>query len=169
MECLKCGFDDGSESDSCAKCGVVHAKARQASAQQAEQRRKAAAERAISDLSERRLKADEKISASLNPFHDTQYLLDKDSYPVTEFLSGFFLFMAACTAIIEIMGLVYFYQWGRILFSSQELIFYMISIVVTSAGTVVVLLAISEGLKMGRNVANNTRATREYLRQIAGR
>ncbi|MCL1477038.1 MAG: hypothetical protein MH219_05480 [Marinobacter sp.] len=169
MECLKCGFDDGSESDTCTKCGVIHAKVRQVSEQQIEHRRKAAAERAISDLSEKRLKADETISASLNPFHDTQYLLDKDSYPVTEFLSGFFLFMAACTAIVEFFGLVYFYQWGKLFFSSRELVLYMASIVVTSAGSVVVLLAISEGLKMGRNVANNTRATREYLRQIAGR
>jgi hypothetical protein len=43
----------------------------------------------------------------------------------------------------------------------------MISLVVASVGSVIVLLAI-EGLTMGRDVANNTRAMREYLRRIGG-
>jgi hypothetical protein len=34
---------------------------------------------------------------------------------------------------------------------------------------VVVLLAVAEGLKLGRDVANNTRAMREYLRRMTGR
>lgn len=35
--------------------------------------------------------------------------------------------------------------------------------------SVVVLLAVAEGLKMGRDVANNSQAVREYLRKMAGR
>jgi hypothetical protein len=35
--------------------------------------------------------------------------------------------------------------------------------------SVVVLLAIAEGLKLGRDVANNSRAVREYLRRMTGR
>ena len=45
----------------------------------------------------------------------------------------------------------------------------MISLVVASVVSVVVLLAIAEGLKMGRDVANHTRAMRAYLRSMAGR
>lgn len=50
----------------------------------------------------------------------------------------------------------------------KELLLLMISLVIASVGSVVVLLAVAEGLKLGRDVANNSRAMREYLRGMAG-
>ncbi len=41
----------------------------------------------------------------------------------------------------------------------------MISLTIGSAISVAILLAISEGLKMSRDVANHTRAMREYLEE----
>jgi hypothetical protein len=49
------------------------------------------------------------------------------------------------------------------------MLLFMTSLAVASAGSVVVLLAIAEGLKMGRDVANNSRAMREYLGRMGGR
>jgi hypothetical protein len=49
------------------------------------------------------------------------------------------------------------------------MLLFMTSLAVASAGTVVLLLAVAEGLKMGRDVANNSRAMREYLRRMVGR
>jgi hypothetical protein len=51
----------------------------------------------------------------------------------------------------------------------KEILLFMTSLAVASVGSVVLLLAVAEGLKMGRDVANNSRAMREYLRRLAGR
>jgi hypothetical protein len=56
-----------------------------------------------------------------------------------------------------------------LIFSPREMLLFMTSLAVASAGSVVVLLAIAEGLKMGRDVANNSRAMREYLGRMGGR
>jgi hypothetical protein len=73
------------------------------------------------------------------------------------------------SAISEISGLIYFYQWGNLISGPKEILLFMTSLAVASVGSVVLLLAVAEGLKMGRDVANNSRAMREYLRRLAGR
>lgn len=76
--------------------------------------------------------------------------------------------MAVFTAVVEAIGLIYFYHWGKLIFSLGELVLILIILAAFAAGSVVVLLAIAEGLKMGRDVANHVRASRDYLRKIAG-
>lgn len=86
----------------------------------------------------------------------------------TPLVGAVFVFLAAFTAIIEVVGLIFFYRWGKFIFGQVELVLVLITLAVISAGSVVVLLAVAEGLKMGRDVANHVRASREYLRKIAG-
>jgi hypothetical protein len=146
---------------------VAFAKVKRALEEDAAFRRRVAAERSISAIAEKRMEADEQIRSRLS--FDPEYAKDEEAYPVVQFLSGVFAFLAAFTAITEILGLINFYRWGRLFLQSRELLLYTVSLGVASAGSVVVLLAISEALKMGRDVANHTRAMREYLRRFAGR
>lgn len=115
------------------------------------------------------MEADEEVRSRLNLGPDPEYVQDEAAYPVIHFLSGVFYFLAVLTGIIETLGLIYFYQWGKLIFSPREMLLFMSSLALVSAGSVVLLLAVAEGLKMGRDVANNTRAMREYLRRMAGR
>ncbi len=168
MKCLKCGFDVGDAgAASCPKCGEVFAKVQKSAEEDAASQRRIAAERSLSAAIEKRMEADEDIRSRFEP--DAEDARDEVAYPMVRFLSLVFIFLAMFTAFSEILGLVYFYQWGKPIFSQGKLLLFMFSLAVASAGSVVVLLAISEGLKMGRDVANHARAMREYLRRVAGK
>ena len=170
MKCPKCSFDiRESGATACPKCGVVFAKVQRALAEEAAFNRRITAERSISAILEKQMEADEEVRSRLNLGPDPEYARDEAAYPVIHFLSAVFYFLTVLTGIIETLGLIYFYQWGKLIFSPGEMLLFMISLAVASAGSVVVLLAVAEGLKMGRDVANNSRAMREYLRRMAGR
>lgn len=170
MKCPKCGFVmQGTGEASCPKCGVVFAKVQRAMAEEVAFNRRVAAERSISATMEKRMAEDEEVRLRLNLDLDPEYARDEEAYPVIHFLSGAFALLAALVGIADILGLVYFYQWGRLIFGSRDLLLFMISLVVVSVISVVLLLAVAEGLKMGRDVANNSRAMREYLRRMAGK
>jgi hypothetical protein len=168
--CQKCGFQaSGPGAEICPKCGVVHAKVQRAMAEQVAARKKFAAERNLSETIANSMEEDENLRLTMNFELDPEISRDEEAYPVTHFLSGFFAFLAVFTALVEVMGLWHFYSWGKALLSTQELLLSMISLSLLAATSVVILLAISEWLKMGRDVANNTRAMRAYLRRIAGK
>jgi hypothetical protein len=170
VKCPKCSFEiRESGAAACPKCGVVFAKVQRALAEEAAFSRRIAAERSISAVLEKQMEADEEVRSRLNLDPDPEYARDEAAYPVIDFLSGVFYFLAVLTGIIETLGLIYFYQWGKMIFGPGEMLLSMASLAVVSAGSVVVLLAVAEGLKMGRDVANNSRAMREYLRRMAGR
>jgi hypothetical protein len=170
VKCPKCNFEiQQAGATACPKCGVVFAKVQRALAEEAAFNRRISAERSISVALEKQMAADEEVHSRLNLGPDPEYARDEAAYPVIHFLSGVFTFLALFTAITETIGLIYFYQWGKLIFGPREMLLFMTSLAVASAGSVVLLLAIAEGLKMGRDVANNTRAMREYLRRLAGR
>jgi hypothetical protein len=170
VKCPKCSFEiQQAGAAACPKCGVVFAKVQRALAEEAAFNRRVTAERSISVALEKQMEADEAVRSRLNLDPDPEYARDEAAYPVIHFLAGIFTFLAVFTAITEILGLIYFYQWGKLIFSPREMLLFMTSLAVASAGSVVVLLAVAEGLKLGRDVANNSRAMREYLRRVAGR
>jgi hypothetical protein len=170
VKCPKCSFEiQQAGAAACPKCGVVFAKVQRALAEEAAIKRRVAAERSISAVLEKQMEADEEVHSRLNLDPDPEYARDEAAYPVIHLLSAVFYFLAVFTGIIETLGLIYFYQWGKMIFSPGEMLLFMTSLAVASAGSVVFLLAVAEGLKIGRDVANNSRAMREYLRRMVGR
>jgi hypothetical protein len=168
--CQKCGFQaSGPGVEICPKCGAVHAKVQRAIAEQIVARKKVAAERNLSEAIATNMEKDEDLRLAMNFELDPEILRDEEAYPVTHFLSGLCAFLAAFVAVVEVMSLWHFYDWGKAALKSRELLLSMIALSLMAATSVVLLLAISEWLKMGRDVANNTRAMRAYLRRIAGK
>lgn len=170
MKCPKCGFGNLEEgAATCPKCGVVFAKLRRVREEEAAFRTRLAAERSLSSELARQLAEDEELRSRLSFDVDREYERDEAAYPVTRLLAGLFAFLALFTAVTEIMGLIQFYQWVKPNLEPRELFLSMISLGVAVATSVGMLLAISEGLRMGRDVANGTRAMRAYLRRMTGK
>lgn len=170
MKCPKCSFEIGEAgAASCPKCGVVFAKVQKALADEAAYKRRIASERSISAALEKQMEEDEEVRSRLGLDPDMEMMKDEEAYPVIRFLSGLFILLAVIAAVAGILGLFDFYRWAKMSLGPRELVLSMLLLAAAVVGSVVVLLAVAEGLKMGRDVANNTRAMREYLRRMAGR
>jgi hypothetical protein len=98
-------------------------------------------------------------------FRENETIRDRESYPFIEFLINFFLFAAALVGISCIVGAIHFWDFLTQLsfFSSQSRFFLIAAIILSDAISVGILLAISAALTLGRDIANNTRASRECL------
>ncbi|MBE0597107.1 MAG: zinc ribbon domain-containing protein [Desulfuromonadales bacterium] len=167
MKCLKCGFEIAeSGAASCPSCGVVFAKVQRAKKEESDFLRRLAAERGTVDSLQKEMEAAEEIRSHFEL--DPEYARDEDAYLITRFLSTLFAFLAIFAAVVEVIGMIQIYQWGRGVLSPRDLLLLMVFLAVASAAFVVALLAVSEGLRMGRDVANHARAMREYLRRGAG-
>jgi uncharacterized Zn finger protein (UPF0148 family) len=170
LTCQKCGFQTSrSGVEVCPRCGAVYAKMQRAIAEKKAASKRVAAERILSARIAKKMEEDESLRNVLNLDLDPEIARDEQAYPVARFLSGLFAFLAAFTALVEALALAHFYTWATLVFNATDLLLFMTALSVFSVTTVVILLAISEGLKIGRDVASNSRAMREYLRRIAGR
>jgi predicted nucleic-acid-binding Zn-ribbon protein len=161
--CPKCGFKNEENTPDCPKCGAIYAKAEQV---RANERTAQKLEAAIN----------QKIEKEMGTFTaDDGYDLweqearnDRKAYPFIGFLSSFFAFAATLFGIGCIAGAIFFWdiltQLG--FFSDRDKIFLVGAIALTVAISVGTLLAISGALTLGRDIANNTRASREYLLKL---
>jgi hypothetical protein len=158
--CPKCGFENELTNQDCLKCGVIFAKVDQA---RANERDALSRESAINRKIERVL-GNAYLDEGLY-FQEKETIRDRESYPFIEFLINFFLFAAALVGISCIVGAIHF--WDFLIqfsfFSSQSRFFLIAAIIPSDAISVGTLLAISAALALGRDIANNTRASRECL------
>lgn len=158
--CPKCGFGNELDTPECPKCGVIYAKAEQAKSdkQAAHNQEKTINKKIEKEMSD--YVPDESYF-----LWEQEARLDRNAYPFIGALSTFFVFAAAIFGIGCIAGAIYFWdiltQLGY--FSDRDKIFLVGVIALTDAVSVGTLLAIAGLLTLGRDIANNTRASREYL------
>lgn len=162
--CPKCGFINESNTPDCMNCGVIFAKVEQARAnERAALFKEAALNREIEWAMAGNLPVDEELS-----FIEGEIIQDGKSYPFIEFLINFFLFAAVVVGLGCIVGAIYFWDLLRQLplFSAQDRYLLLFVIILSDVISVGTLLAISAALTLGRDIANNTRASRECLFRV---
>ena len=160
--CPKCKQQDNSAQPvSCPKCGVIYAKFETA------QRAKSAEERLNQQL-ENTLRHEEEIS-SLYSFSDRELDLDRESYSTVQSLAGFFNIFAIFTAIAWTLGSVQLWSLlGEVPYFTNSGRYTLTVIYFLSAAMPIALcLSLSWALKLGKDIADNTRATRHYLSQLS--
>jgi hypothetical protein len=159
--CPKCGFENEPASPDCLKCGVIFAKVERARSNEQEPfQNEAIINRKIEKVMGQDIPEDEMLH-----FREKESIRDRESYPFIEFLSTLFLFLAALVGIACIVGAIHFWDFLTQLpfFETRDKIFLLISITLADVISVGTLLAISAALTLGRDIANNTRASRECL------
>lgn len=162
--CPKCGFKKESNTPDCMNCGVIFAKAEQALAKE---RTASLQETTLNREIEWAMAENLPVDEELN-FIEGEILQDGKSYPFIEFLIKFFLFAAALIGLGFIVGAIYFWDFLRQIpfFSAQDRYILIFAIILSDMISVGTLLATSAALTLGRDIANNTRASRECLFRV---
>lgn len=158
--CPKCGFRSELNTPECPKCGVIYAKAEPERVKETAIRQKEAAINRKIEKEMGGFGADDGFS-----LWDQEAGNDREAYPLIGFLSTFFAFAAALFGIGYVAGAIYF--WDILMqlgfFSQGDKLVLIGAIALADGVSVGTLLAISGALTLGRDIANNTRASREYL------
>jgi len=174
--CLKCNFENPQgNSEACPKCGAVYAKMERLAREALKAKEQAERERVWNDRLEREF--DKEESPSYEDSLETyarEARRDQEAYPVISMLSGFFIILAIMVGAVGLIAALNAYnllqaytQIGGVPGQSNVGLFVIMAVSVTTS--VAIVLAIAGGLKLGRDIANNTRATREYMHELATR
>lgn len=166
--CPKCGFkNERPQATDCPKCGLIYAKFQKA---QKDEARHISAEQALNDSLRRAIGSD---SEEATTFIDFETDKDFRSYPSIEKLSVFFLCFAGVLGLVTIIEIKY--VWGVLnqlnasfkMFSNSDFWIILLSVGLLGTLQVAIYLAIGGLLRLGKDIADNTRATRNYLSHIA--
>lgn len=159
ITCPKCGFKNNqSQATACPKCGLIYAKFQKV-------RTHKSIEQALSDSFSKAMPSELEEESR---FADFESQKDQDSYSAIVFLSGFFNIFAGLLGIIWIAGIVVFWSF----LSSTQYLQGFQKIIVTlffamfSFLPIAMYASISGALKLGKDIADNTRATRNYLAHL---
>lgn len=168
IACPKCGFkNDLPQAADCPKCGLIYAKFQKTTE---DERSHLQAERELTN-SFRKVMASE--SEEPSHFTDFETVKDSDSYRMLDNLSLFFIGFAGVLAIFTIVEAKYI--WGLLtylnasfkMFTSADKWLISISVIFVGVMQASLFLAIGGLLRIGKDIADNTRATRNYLLHIA--
>lgn len=165
--CLKCNFaTEETDRIDCPKCGAIYSKVEELHHQKAQHSRSV---RSLSDKLEFELESDA-YDNSFSDLTEVQWF-ERDQYPVVGNLAFVFYFLAAFVAIGEVFGLINFYQTMHSLglYRTEQLITYLALLSFGSLVSIAVIVAFPSLLIMSRDMANDARATKEFLRIIASR
>ena len=166
--CPKCGFiNKQSQATDCPKCGLIYAKFKKV---QEEESQHISAERSLNNS------LNKAISSSFDePSSYTDFEADRDSrtYPMVDNLSLFFIVFAGILAIFTIFEIKY--VWNLLfelnasfkIFSKTDVWIIVLSIGFLGIMQTAIYLAVGGLLHLGKDIADNTRATRNYLSHIA--
>lgn len=166
--CPKCGLkNEKPQATDCPKCGLIYAKFQKA---QQEEVHHINAERALNDSLRRAV-----ASSDEEPPNYIDFELDRDSrsYPLIENLSLFFLCFASILGLFTVFEIKY--VWSLLvelntslkIFSKSDIWIIVLSVGFLGTLQIAIYLAIGGLLRLGKDIADNTRATRNYLSHIA--
>lgn len=157
--CPKCGHEHQQPAKACSKCGLIFEKFRQAEKFRRQEQ----------DLNNRLADTLTKVESNYDQgFYDFESQRDRQSYVGITYLSWFYFIFAGLTAIawvIQIKYLSYFIDAFLQIKGPEKLVLTLI-IAIFSSLPVATYLAIGGALKLGKDIADNTRATRNYLEQL---
>ena len=168
--CPKCGFENPQpEATECPKCGLVYAKFLNA---QRNERQHVSAEQALHNSLKQAMAADEEDSSSFTDF-ETQK--DASSYPLIDNLVLLLVGLACALLIFTVLEIKF--VWRLLtemnasfkLFSQSDRLLIMFSIGFLGILQVALCLAIGGILKLNKDIADNTRVTRNYLADLVQR
>lgn len=171
--CPKCGFQNSRpQAEDCPKCGLIYSKFYKA--QQSESKQMSA-EKALNDSLTKVISNDQQRITSCADFEPIK---DNDSYQMIGHLAFFLIAFSGVLAIWTIIEAKYF--WGLLtqanetiraftntdIFTKSDIWIMIVSVIFIGTLQVALCLAIGGFLHLGKDIADNTRATRNYLSQI---
>ncbi len=168
--CPKCGFENTQfEATECPKCGLVYSKFFTA---QRNEHQHISAERALHNSLSKAMSTDVEGSSSFTDFETEK---DSNSYPLIDNLVLLLIGLAGILLIFTVFEIKF--VWGLLaelntsfkLFSPSVKLLIILSIGFLGILQVAVYLAIGGILKLNKDIADNTRATRSYLVYLAHR
>lgn len=157
--CPKCGHQHQQPTTACSKCGLIYEKFRQAEKNRRQEE----------DLNNRLTDTLLKVENTHDQgFYDFESQKDQQSYVGITYLSWFFFIFAGLTGIawvVQIKFLSNFFDVFLQIKGSEKFALTLI-VAIFSSLPVATYLAIGSALKIGKDIADNTRATRNYLEQL---
>ena len=160
ITCPKCGSkNDQSQATDCPRCGLIYAKFQRA---QTHKNVEQELNNSLSNAMPSR-QTEEQSSTDFEPQKDD------NSYSGIVYLSWFFIGLSCVLGLISIIDIKYL--WAFIdsyqIFKGSEKLFVFLLLAILASLPVAVCLAVSGALTLGKDIADNTRATRNYLTHIA--
>ena len=159
--CPKCGFKNNQpQATSCPKCGIYYAKFETA-------KEHLNAERSLNAGLKKTLSQADDIYAE--EFTDLESDKDDNSYGGIFYLSWFFIVFSCFLGFIWILEIKYFWSFidSYQIFKGSDKLLVVLFFAIFSSLPVAIYLAVGGALKLGKDIADNTRATRNYLAHIA--
>ena len=157
--CPKCEHQHHQPVKACSKCGLIFEKFRQA-----EERRKA--EQVLNDqLADTLTQVENTYDQG---FYDFESQRDRQSYVGITYLSWFFFIFAGLTGIALIVQIKFLSSFFDVFpqIKGPEKFALTLVVAIFSSLPVATYLAIGSALKIGKDIADNTRATRNYLEHL---
>lgn len=157
--CPKCKYQDNSkEPTSCPRCGVIYAKIEGA-------QKTRAAQELLNQQFENTLRREEAAYSEQESLSDTEWQRDQESYTVAQHLTAFFNIFAIGTAISYVIGgIILWRMLGETPFiTSSGRYTFTVLYVMSAPFPIAIYLALASALKLGKDIADNTRATRHYM------
>ena len=160
ITCPKCGFkNDQSQATDCPKCGLIYAKFQRAKTHKS-------VEKSLNESFRDAMPSGHEEEPRFTDFEPQK---DDDSYSGIVYLSWFFIGLSCVLGLISIIDIKYL--WAFIdsyqIFKGSEKLFVFLLLAILASLPVAVCLAVSGALTLGKDIADNTRATRNYLAHIA--
>ncbi len=160
--CPKCGHQHQQPTTACSKCGLIYEKFRQAEKHRRQEQ----------DLNNRLADTLTQVENTYDQgLYDFEGQRDRQSYPSITYLSWFFFIIAGLTAIAWIVQIMFVSSFIGLFLQvkGSEKFVLILVVAIFSSLPVATYLAIGGALTLGKDIADNTRATRNYLEQLAKR
>ena len=166
ITCPKCGFkNEKLQATDCPKCGLIYAKFQKA---KEEQIRHMSAEHALRDSLSKAVTEGQDEEPKFLDFESGK---DQSSYPAITYLSWFFIGFSGVLGLVWVVEIKFFWSLLDSFFQLKgpDKLFITIFFAIFSSLPIAIYLSVGGALKLGKDIADNTRASRSYLAHIANK